>query len=97
MGYDLPHNSFQFGLLGDYFGMGAGWPEWGRMCYLVIHISYPIGDGRGPWEWSEWVKRSTVDFSDGLGQVLTIKPPKHVPNTPEHKSPTGVKILNLDL
>ena len=40
--------------------------------------------------------RSKLDFSDGLGQALTIETPKHVPNTPEHKSPTGVKIFNLD-
>ena len=52
---------------------------------------------RGPWAWPEWVGRSKLDFSDGLGQVLTIETPKHVPNTPEHKSPTGVKIFNLDL
>ena len=45
----------------------------------------------------EWVGRSKLDFSDGLGQVLTIKAAKNVPNTPEHKSPTGVKIFNLDL
>ena len=48
------------------------------------------------WAGPEWVGRSKLDFSDGLGQVLTIKTPKHVPNTPEQKSPTGVKIFNLN-
>ena len=32
-----------------------------------------------------------LGFSDGLGQVLTIRALKHVPPTPEHKSHTGVK------
>ena len=40
---------------------------------------------------------SKLGLSDGLGQVITIKHPKHVPNTPEHKSHTRVKILILDL
>ena len=40
---------------------------------------------------------SKLGFSDGLGQVLTMLPPKHVPPTRENKSTTGVKILNLDL
>ena len=57
-----------------------------------LDFSY-FGMGVAP----EWVERSKLDFSDGLGQVLTIQTPKPVPNTLEHKSPTGVKIFNLDL